>query len=151
MFRAVRDVIFLSHACIIIFILLILVIHFIYRKWLEIGTIAFKDVTSTNIELLEAATAAMRAILQQLTEIRANVFKQLTIDDFQPMLNGVRQCSNASVRVNLIRMLCNLVQILMNNKNSKDHEIIKVIRKAIFALYPIKIFSHLFIVNSKIG
>lgn len=99
----------------------------LYRKWLEIGTIAFKDVTSTNIELLEAATAAMRAILQQLTEIRANVFKQLTIDDFQPMLNGVRQCSNASVRVNLIRMLCNLVQILMNNKNSKDHEIIKFI------------------------
>lgn len=99
----------------------------LYRKWLEIGTAVFKDVASNDIELLEAATAAMRAILQQLAEVRANVFKQLTVDDFQPMLNGARQCSNASVRVNLIRMLCNLVQILMNNKNSEDHEKIKFI------------------------
>ncbi|XP_050451278.1 HEAT repeat-containing protein 3 [Cataglyphis hispanica] len=99
----------------------------LYRKWLEIGTVIFKDVTSNDIELLEAATAAMRAILQQLAEVRANVFKQLTIDDVQPMLNGARQCSNVSVRVNLIRMLCNLVQILMNNKNSEDHEMIKFI------------------------
>ncbi|GAB1859313.1 HEAT repeat-containing protein 3 [Camponotus japonicus] len=99
----------------------------LYRKWLEIGTAIFKDVTSNDIELLEAATAAMRAILQQLAEVRANVFKQLTVDDCQPMLNGVRQCSNANVRVNLIRMLCNLVQILMNNKNSEDYEMIKFI------------------------
>ncbi|XP_070162581.1 HEAT repeat-containing protein 3 [Polyergus mexicanus] len=99
----------------------------LYRKWLEIGTAVFKDVTSNDIELLEAATAAMRAILQQLAEVRANVFKQLIVDDVQPMLNGTRQCSNASVRVNLIRMLCNLIQILMNNKNSEDHEMIKFI------------------------
>lgn len=118
---------------------------------MEIGTVVFKDVTSNDIELLEAATAAMRAILQQLAEVRANVFKQLTVDDFQPMLNGIRQCSNASVRVNLIRMLCNLVQILMNNKNSENHEMIKVIIVITSSRFfcPIKTFlRQLFIVNS---
>ncbi|XP_072760652.1 HEAT repeat-containing protein 3 [Anoplolepis gracilipes] len=100
----------------------------LYRKWLEIGTAVFKSYdTSSNVELLEAATAAMRAILQQLAEVRATVFKQLTVQDFQPLLNCARQCPNASVRVNLIRMLCNLVQILMNNKNSENHEMIKFI------------------------
>lgn len=121
------------YVLITIFILLL-----VSRKWLEIGTAVFKDVTSNDTELLEAATAAMRAILQQLAEVRANVFKQLTVDDVQPMLNGTRQCSNASVRVNLIRMLCNLIQILMNNKNSEDHEMIKVIISVFFC--PIKIF-----------
>lgn len=121
--------------------------YYVFRKWLEIGTAIFKDVTSNDIELLEAATAAMRAILQQLAEVRANVFKQLTVDDCQPMLNGVRQCSNANVRVNLIRMLCNLVQILMNNKNSEDYEMIKVITFALFN--PIRIFlQQPFIIDS---
>lgn len=121
-----------------IFITIFILLFAASRKWLEIGTAVFKDVTSNDIELLEAATAAMRAILQQLAEVRANVFKQLTVDDVQPMLNGARQCSNVSVRVNLIRMLCNLVQILMNNKKSEDHEMIKVIIFMFFC--PIKIF-----------
>ena len=89
----------------------------------------FKDVVSNDIELLEAATAAMRAILQRLAEVRANCnfFKQLTFNDVQPMLNGARQCSNANVRVNLIRMLCNLVQIMINNEILENSEMIKVI------------------------
>ncbi|KMQ92792.1 heat repeat-containing protein 3-like protein [Lasius niger] len=52
----------------------------LYRKWLEIGTVVFKDVTSNDIELLEAATAAMRAILQQLAECPC----QLDKDALQP-------------------------------------------------------------------
>lgn len=95
---------------------------------MEIGSIVFKDVVSDNIELLEAATAAMRAILQRLVEVRAdcNFCKQLTFNDVRPMLNGARQCSNANVRVNLIRMLCNLVQIMINNEILENCEMIKV-------------------------
>nr|XP_012233672.1 PREDICTED: HEAT repeat-containing protein 3 isoform X1 [Linepithema humile] len=101
----------------------------LYKKWLEIGSIVFKDVVSDDIELLEAATAAMRAILQRLVEVRTdcNFFKQLTINDVQPMLNGARQCSNANVRVNLIRMLCNSVQIMINNEILENYEMIKFI------------------------
>ncbi|XP_011639881.1 HEAT repeat-containing protein 3 isoform X1 [Pogonomyrmex barbatus] len=98
----------------------------LFRKWMEIGT-EFKRVTLDNIKLAEASTAAMRAILQCLAEVRANVFKHLTCNDIQPMLNDVHQCSDMNVRINLIRMLCNLAQILLNNKNSENYETIKLV------------------------
>lgn len=110
--------------------------HFLYRyysvacrKWLDIGAVVFNSQNddSNDAELLEAATAAMRAILQQLMEARANVFKSLTVSDIRPMLNSKLQYSNASARVNVIRMLCNLAQILLNNDISQNYGIIKVI------------------------
>lgn len=93
----------------------------------EFKHVAKKDVFK-RVELAEAGTAAMRAILQRLVEIRANVFEshQLTCDVIQPMLNDVHQCVSMNVRVNMIRILCNLVQML-NNKDSKNYETIKVI------------------------
>lgn len=105
--------------------------YFTFRKWMEIAA-EFKHVIKKDaykrVELAEASTAAMRAILQRLVEIRANVFGsyQLTCDVIQPMLNDVHQCVSTNVRVNMIRILCNLVQML-NNKDSKNYETIKVI------------------------
>lgn len=86
----------------------------------------FKDINPNDIELLEAATAAMRATLERLTEMPVNIFETLALDDIQPMLNGERQCLNANVRVNLIRMLGNLALILINNNNSANQELVKV-------------------------
>lgn len=88
----------------------------------------FKHITRKDVELAEAGTAALRAILQRLVEIRANVLEvnQLTYDVIQPILNDVRQCVSTNVRVNSIRILCNLVQML-DNKNSRNYETIKVI------------------------
>ncbi|KAL0129573.1 hypothetical protein PUN28_001678 [Cardiocondyla obscurior] len=99
----------------------------LFRKWMEIAT-EFKHVAEKNVELAEAGTAAMRAILQRLFEVRANVFElnQLTCDEIQPMINDVNECVNMNVRVNLIRMLCNLVRML-NNKDSKNYETIKLV------------------------
>ncbi|EZA61547.1 hypothetical protein DMN91_003785 [Ooceraea biroi] len=101
----------------------------LYRKWLDIGTIVFKerDKNPDNIQLLEAASAAMRAILEQLATVRANIFKVLTVSDIQPMLYAEPQCSNASIRVNIIRMFCNLVQILLNHEIAENYEIIKYV------------------------
>lgn len=89
----------------------------------------FKHVAKKDVELAEAGTAAMRAILQRLVDVRANVIElnQLIYNDIQPMLNDVRQCVTMNVRVNMIRMLCNLVQIMLNNKDLKNYETIKVI------------------------
>ncbi|KYM96799.1 HEAT repeat-containing protein 3 [Cyphomyrmex costatus] len=103
----------------------------LFRKWIDIST-EFKQIFKKNVELAEASTAAMRAILQRLVQERANVVElnQLTCNDIQPMLNDIHQCVSINVRVNMIRMLCNLVQIMLSKKNSKDsknYEAIKLV------------------------
>lgn len=108
-----------------------------------------KHITKKNVlkrvELAEAGTAAMRAILQRLVEVRANIFElnQLTCDVIQPILNDVHQCVSVNVRVNTIRILCNLVQML-NGKDSKNYETIKVI---IFVFFLIFLNKNLFYNN----
>ncbi|KZC11750.1 HEAT repeat-containing protein 3 [Dufourea novaeangliae] len=97
----------------------------IYRMWVNIGTVVFKDANPNDTELLESATAAMRAILQKLSEVKPNVFNQLTLTDLQPMLNGERQCTNANVRANLLRILGNFALILINNNVPQTHELVK--------------------------
>lgn len=90
------------------------------------GTVVFKDANPNDVELLESATAAMRAALERLSEAKANIFNQLTLTDIQPMLNGERQSANANVRANLIRILGNFALILMNNDTPEARELIKV-------------------------
>ncbi|XP_076233884.1 HEAT repeat-containing protein 3 [Calliopsis andreniformis] len=97
----------------------------IYRMWMNLGKVVFKDADPNDIELLESATAAMRAALQILSEEKANIFNQLTLADIQPLLNGERQCPNANVRANLIRILGNFALLLMNNNTSEVEELIK--------------------------
>ncbi|XP_051173186.1 HEAT repeat-containing protein 3 [Leptopilina boulardi] len=97
----------------------------LYRLWSEIGKVVFTDADPNDIDLLESATSAMRAALQKLAEVKANVFQQLSVVDLQPMCNGERQCSNANVRANLLRILGNLALILLNVQNPQSLELIK--------------------------
>ncbi|XP_050489362.1 HEAT repeat-containing protein 3 [Bombus huntii] len=97
----------------------------IYRMWMDIGTVVFKDTNPNDIELLESATSAMRAAIQRLSKEEAKIFNRLTLADVQPMINGERQCPNTNVRVNLIRTLGTLALILMNNDTPEAHELIK--------------------------
>ncbi|XP_054007573.1 HEAT repeat-containing protein 3 [Hylaeus anthracinus] len=99
----------------------------VYRMWADIGTVIFKDGNPKNIELLESATTTMRAALQRLSEAKPNIFNQLTLTDIELMLNGERQCPNANVRANLIRMLGNLVLILINSGTPESYELIKYV------------------------
>ncbi|XP_012275668.1 HEAT repeat-containing protein 3 [Orussus abietinus] len=99
----------------------------LYRIWIEIGTTVFKVADPNDTELLESATSAMRAVLQKLTEIRANSFSQMTLEDLQPMLNGERQCPNPSVRINLIRILGNLALLLVTVDNTESRELVKYV------------------------
>lgn len=94
--------------------------------WNNIGTLVFKDANPTDTELLESATAAMRAALERLSEAEINVFNRLTLTDIQPMLNRERQCQDPNVRVNLLRILGNLALLLMKNNTSDASELIKV-------------------------
>ncbi|KYN40722.1 HEAT repeat-containing protein 3 [Trachymyrmex septentrionalis] len=103
----------------------------LFRKWINIST-EFKQIIKKDVELAEASTAAMRAILQRLVQEQANVVElnQLTCNDIQLMLNDLQQCVSINVSINMIRMLCNLVQIMLNKNNSKDsknYEAIKLV------------------------
>ncbi|KAG5325638.1 HEAT3 protein, partial [Pseudoatta argentina] len=103
----------------------------LFRKWIDIST-EFKQIIKKGVELVEASTAAMRAILQRLVQEQANVVElnQLTFNDIQLMLNDLQQCVNINVCINMIRMLCNLVQIMSsknNSKDSKNYEAIKLV------------------------
>ncbi|KAG5328819.1 HEAT3 protein, partial [Acromyrmex heyeri] len=103
----------------------------LFRKWIDIST-EFKQIIKKDVELVEASTAAMRAILQRLVQEQANVVElnQLTCNDIQLMLNDLQQCVNINVCINMIRMLCNLVQIMLsknNSKDSKNYEAIKLV------------------------
>lgn len=97
----------------------------LYSIWCQIGTFVFKEANMNDIELLESTTAAMRATLQKLAEVEAKTFSELTPNDIQPMLNGERQCPNANVRVNLIRILGNLALIIAKSDNLNKYELMK--------------------------
>ncbi|XP_003708346.1 HEAT repeat-containing protein 3 [Megachile rotundata] len=97
----------------------------IYRMWCNIGTVVFKDANPDDTELLESATAAMRAALEKLSEAEVNVFNQLTLNDIHPMLNGERQCKDPNIRVNLLRILGNLATVLTRNNVTESSELIK--------------------------
>ena len=92
--------------------------------WVKIGIIVFRDCAPNDTELLESSTAAMRAALQKLAEVRSSMFEQITESDIQPMLNGERQCANANIRANLIRILGNLALILVNSV--RNSQLVKV-------------------------
>ncbi|XP_011869585.1 PREDICTED: HEAT repeat-containing protein 3-like [Vollenhovia emeryi] len=103
----------------------------LFSKLMEVAG-EFNDVTRKDmvkhVQLAEASTAAMRAILQRLVDIQANVFEsnQITCEMIQLMINDVYQYDSLNVRLNMIRVFCNLVQLL-NNKDSKNYEMIKLI------------------------
>ncbi|XP_024877471.1 HEAT repeat-containing protein 3 isoform X1 [Temnothorax curvispinosus] len=105
----------------------------LHRKWMEIIE-EFEDITREDVfkrvELAEAGTAAMRAILQRLVQVQVTDVDlnhlPTSCNAIQAMLNGLDSCVSTTVRVNLIRILCHLVQLL-NNKNPKNYEMIKFV------------------------
>lgn len=98
----------------------------------------------------------MRAIIERLVEIQANVFEQLTMTDVESILKKIRANTserlnmtdveptnqpikqstlltnflNVSLCVNMVRILGNLARLLINDekKNPESREIIMVSR-----------------------
>lgn len=94
------------------------------RKCFEIGADVFKE-EKNNEELIEAASAAMRAILERLVEVETDVL-HLTYKDIEPAVNGLSQCHNTNVRVNLIRILSDMIRIAIKGKEPEKYKMIKV-------------------------
>ncbi|XP_023231299.1 HEAT repeat-containing protein 3-like [Centruroides sculpturatus] len=95
--------------------------------WMNLARLAFKDTDVNNTQMLEASSSAVRAILQRLLECKANSrMQQVTLDDVQVLINIGRQTSDTRIRINVIRILANLSNLL--NKSCDDYsEIIKTI------------------------
>lgn len=105
---------------------LVFTLNFARSLWNELGKVVFHDTNADSIELLESATSAMRAALEKLAEARVDMFQQLKIDDVQPILNGERQCPNANVRANLIRIVGSLAMILVRKETIENVDLVKV-------------------------
>lgn len=74
----------------------------IYSVWLDLGQQVFQG--TQNSDILEASTALMRAALDHLRK-SPDLFAQMTDNDLQLMLTGVRVCTEPEIRANWLRML----------------------------------------------
>ncbi|CAH0727325.1 unnamed protein product, partial [Brenthis ino] len=111
-------------------------INGVYKIWVEAGKMAFKQ-NSENLNLLEAATSAMRAgldkiklkINENLSE--TNLFHELALSDIEIMLTGIRECQVAEIRSNLIRMIGSLALLLVSKLNDTTTNVICTITEFI--------------------
>ncbi|XP_076370526.1 HEAT repeat-containing protein 3 [Tachypleus tridentatus] len=78
----------------------------LYNMWIYLAELAFKQTDSKDCELLEAATSAVRGILEKLGESGASMlFRHTTLSDLQLLFEFGRQCTDTSVLVNLVRIV----------------------------------------------
>ncbi|XP_075973198.1 HEAT repeat-containing protein 3 [Anticarsia gemmatalis] len=108
----------------------------VYKIWVDAGKLVFKQ-ESNNANLLESATAVMRAALDKI-KFRENgntsdcsLFSDLALSDIEIMLNGVKECQVPEIRSNLIRMVGILALLLVNNLNDITSNVICTITEFI--------------------
>ncbi|CAH4031175.1 unnamed protein product [Pieris brassicae] len=102
----------------------------VYRIWVDAGKLVFKQ-NSDNLNLVESATAVMRAALDKI-KFRENgninndsgLFSDLALTDIEIMLNGIKDCQVPEIRSNLIRMIGILALLLVNNINDTTTTVI---------------------------
>lgn len=113
----------------------------IYSVWVDLGQLVFKGPKDTSI--LEPSTSLMRAALDHLKS-KKELFNQMTQNDLELMLDGVRNCTMAEIRANWLRMLgtlgCLLPEPLVKNivlfivETCKQEEDVWTISEALDAL-----------------
>ncbi|CAG9796568.1 unnamed protein product [Diatraea saccharalis] len=108
----------------------------IYKIWLDAGKLTFKQNTE-NINLLESATAVMRASLDKIklkengNINECNLFNNMALSDIEMMLTGIKECETPEIRSNLIRMIGILALLLVNNLNEVTSNVICTITEFI--------------------
>ncbi|PZC79107.1 hypothetical protein B5X24_HaOG216796 [Helicoverpa armigera] len=108
----------------------------VYKIWVDTGKLVFKQ-DADNLNLLESATAVMRAALDKI-KFRENgntndcsLFSDLALSDIEIMLTGVKECLVPEIRSNLIRMIGILALLLVNNLNDVTSNVICTITEFI--------------------
>ncbi|XP_052737736.1 HEAT repeat-containing protein 3 isoform X2 [Bicyclus anynana] len=101
----------------------------VYKIWAAAGKLVFKQ-NSENLNLLESATAVMRAALDKIKlksnekGNESNLFSELALSDIELMLTGIRDCQEPEIRSNLIRMIGILALLLVSNLNETSSNVI---------------------------
>ncbi|XP_032670486.1 HEAT repeat-containing protein 3 [Odontomachus brunneus] len=108
-------------------------IDYLYSKWLEVGKVVAECTKPDKLKLLDAAIFVMRAIIERLTCIQANVFIRFNKANLQLILNNEIQTRNAdeNIRVNMMRILGILALNLTRTENLEAYEIAKQITEII--------------------
>ncbi|XP_013191284.2 HEAT repeat-containing protein 3 [Amyelois transitella] len=108
----------------------------IYKIWVDAGKLVFQQ-TSDNHNLLESATAVMRAALDKIKITEGgnindcNLFSDMALSDIEKMLMGITECQIPEIRSNLIRMIGILALLLMNNMTEVSSNVICTITEFI--------------------
>lgn len=84
----------------------------VYNVWLTLGQQVFQD--NTEITLVEASTALMRATLEHL-RTSPSLFNEFTENDLKLILKNVEVFSEPEIRANWLRMLGILGCLLQEN------------------------------------
>ncbi|KAM3967828.1 HEAT repeat-containing protein 3 isoform 1-T1 [Aphomia sociella] len=100
----------------------------VYKIWVDAGKLVFKQ-NSENLNLIESATAVMRASLDKIKlrenkDSQCNLFSDMALSDIEIMLTGIRECQMPEIRSNLIRMIGILALLLVNNLNETTSNVI---------------------------
>jgi len=97
----------------------------LYSLWVSLGQLAFQQTGETGLELLEATTSAMSAILQKLAEIKSTQFEQFSLQDLQKLCELVQNAPDPRIRANGIRIIGNLGCLLGNSLSPNSSVLIK--------------------------
>jgi HEAT repeat-containing protein 3 len=77
----------------------------IYKVWLDLGQQIFQ--IKQDFECVEASSSLMRATLEHLKK-SPELFQQVSENDLQLILDGVKNCDKSEIRANWLRMLGSL-------------------------------------------
>ncbi|KAL0851138.1 hypothetical protein ABMA28_007003 [Loxostege sticticalis] len=108
----------------------------VYKIWVDAGKLVFQQ-NAENVNLLESATAVMRASLDKIKvkengDINGcNLFSDMALTDIEMMLTGIKECQVPEIRANLIRMIGILALLLVNNLNDITSNVICTITEFI--------------------
>ncbi|RVE48529.1 hypothetical protein evm_006840 [Chilo suppressalis] len=108
----------------------------VYKIWIDAGKLTFKQ-NAENLNLLESATAVMRAALDKIklkengNVNECNLFNNMALSDIEMMLTGIKECQSPEIRSNLIRMIGILALLLVNNLTEVTSNVICTITEFI--------------------
>lgn len=88
-----------------------------YQTWVNLGTMVFRNTCEDS--MLEAATGAMRAIMEKLSQEKCEKLAKISLQDIKVILEAGVSCTIASVRGNLARMIGTLGCLLVS-QNTED-------------------------------
>ncbi|XP_015177600.1 PREDICTED: HEAT repeat-containing protein 3 isoform X2 [Polistes dominula] len=97
----------------------------LYDIWCQTGKFVFEDKSEYDFELLDSATAVLRACLQKLAKAQENYFSNLTVKDINPMLYCDRLFLNKNVGANVIRIFKHLALLIAQTDTQHKYELMK--------------------------